>query len=105
MKHIKRFNFVLNENAETSAERWVRSSEENADYDVVWKGMNDETVGASFIDPGFPVTTDNSGVGYSNFDMVPGTSTDGNTYLAKVIFAPEKNGKHEIESIGIEMVV
>ena len=67
-----------------NADSWVASSNEEGDYDVTWKNENGEEVTASFKDMGGPIQDGGDGVGFSDFETIPGTSTDGKEYAAEV---------------------
>lgn len=105
MKHLKDFDSIV-ENLEESdvmdptggmpvmepvkdeslinADSWVASAHELGDYDVTWKNENGEEVTASFKDSGGPIQQSGDGVGFSDFETIPGTSTDGKEYVAEV---------------------
>jgi hypothetical protein len=105
MKHLKDFDSIV-ENLEESdvmdptgempvmepvkdeslinADSWVASSNEEGDYDVTWKNENGEDITASFKDIGGPIQNGEGGVGFSDFETIPGTSTDGKEYVAEV---------------------
>jgi hypothetical protein len=105
MKHLKDFDSIV-ENLEESdvmdptgempvmepikdeslinADSWVASANEEGDYDVTWKNENGEEVTASFKDMGGPIQDGGDGVGFSDFETIPGTSSDGKEYAAEV---------------------
>jgi hypothetical protein len=105
MKHLKDFDSIV-ENLEEAdivdptdempvmepvehtklinADSWVASANEEGDYDVTWKDDNGEDVTASFKDIGGPIQDGGNGVGFSDFETIPGTSTDGKEYVAEV---------------------
>lgn len=105
MKHLKDFDSIV-ENLEESdvmdptgempvmepvkeeslinADSWVASANEEGDYDVTWKNENGEDITAAFKDIGGPIQNGGDGVGFSDFETIPGTSTDGKEYAAEV---------------------
>ena len=115
MKHLKDFDSIV-ENLEESdvmdptgempvlepikdeslinADSWVASAHEEGDYDVTWKNENGEDITASFKDIGGPIQNGGDGVGFSDFETIPGTSTDGKEYVAEVRYK-EGNGNSE----------
>ena len=120
MKHLKKFNSlfeeegmdnmgfgmertemgdtVMQENPGTEAKSWIKSTTEIADYDVIWNSPEGEEISASFSDIGSPIKEDGD-YGYSTFETVPGTSSDGNEYIGQVTYEEKKEGVFEIESI------
>lgn len=120
MKHLKKFNNLFEEegmdnmgsdiegmgmeddmmqkNSGTEAKSWIKSTTEIADYDVIWDSPEGEEVSASFSDIGSPIKEDGDN-GYSTFETVPGTSSDGNEYIGQVTYEEKKEGVFEIESI------
>lgn len=119
MKHLKTFNSIFEEESmyaeETYTEKpdqryqknppvaeaksWVKSSLENADYDIVWDSPEGEEITASFSDSGYPVEDYTDETSFSTFESVPGTSSDGKDYTASVSYTKVNEGVLQITEI------
>jgi hypothetical protein len=119
MKHLKNFKSLLEEEEmlpmniepmaeepmmeepEIYAEEWIKSSQEEGDYDVTWTNENGEVVTASFADiTQGPMPVDGK-MGYLTFETLPGTSSDGNEYIGNVTLEEAKPSMFEITGIAI----
>jgi hypothetical protein len=117
MKHLKDFDFIV-ENLEESdvmdtsgdstvmepveklslinADSWIPSQNNEGDYDVTWTNENGEKVTASFKDLGGPIQKMEDGAGFSDFESISGTSTDGKDYVAEVRYKEGTGNSSEV---------
>jgi hypothetical protein len=110
MKHLKTFTSLIeseefdNMSEETPggypAISWIHSSNELADFDITWTNENGEEITAAFIDNS-PFVDTEDGEAYSEMESLPGTSSDGNQYVADVKYAENKPETFEVVSIQV----
>lgn len=107
MKHLKTFD-LLNEEFGPSgeqgiyAETWNPSETPGADYDLIWTNPQGETVSASFAASPGPIMDDQDGTAISTFDSVPGSSSDGNSYVAEAVY---KETKEEDKYLVVSFII
>lgn len=104
MRHLKYFR-PLNEEMGTEeviyADSWTPTQHPEGDYDVKWSSATGEEKSAVFSDTGGPIMDDGD-MGYSVFETIPGTSSDGNEYIGEVVYKElGGDGSNEFQIISI----
>lgn len=105
MRHLKYFRPLNEEMDQTEeviyADSWTPTQHPEGDYDVKWTSGTGEEVLAVFSDTGGPMMEDGE-IGYSLFETVPGTSSDGNEYFGEAVYKElGGDGSHEFQIVSI----
>jgi hypothetical protein len=94
MRHLKNFDRINEEfdvphSSAIYADSWEATKSERGDFDVIWADEQGNTVNATFEDAG-DLMKEGDGTAHSRFDSVPGSSSDGNDYVAEVLYKETK---------------
>jgi hypothetical protein len=104
MRHLKYFRTLsegMGQEETIYADSWTPTENPEGDYDVKWTSPDGEEKMAVFADTGGPVM-DEGEVGYSLFETVPGTSSDGKEYLGEVLYKElGGDGSNEFQIVSI----
>ncbi len=105
MKYIKKFKSIYEQLEVAQAEgittsTFSPSQDPMGDYDITWKNESGEDVTASFKETTKQIEKEGD-EGFTYFETLPGTSTDGGEYVAEAEMEKSGGGTYNVISFTI----